>query len=293
MKYSSTSTVALLISMLVLLCFVIVLERHASPIDFALCLSVFFATLVPAAFVMARRQIRASRLRRADLLREYLNAGEGLDRHFEFLERKYHLRKFGSQNGDVLKAFSASVWRETAIIAASLPFILFTAAGFFLLFLPAAELPKLLDGSLGANILSVGGLSAAGPKDYENALTIASLAFAGAFLYCLRMFLRSLIAFDLSAIAFLRAFAHMLLATMLALVVWRAAPGAAALYESAARLQGAPAAAERKAASVSRAPAEAPEKARAAPVPAFGSCSPSGLASFQTPDFPGWRGAPG
>lgn len=67
-------------------------------------------------------------------------------------------------------------------------------------------------------------MSEAGPKDYENAITIASIAFAGAFLYSLRLFLRALLAFDFSAATFLRAFVHTIFAIMLAVVIGRTAP---------------------------------------------------------------------
>ncbi len=116
------------------------------------------------------------------------------------------------------------IYRDWLLLASSIPFIFLTASMTFILFLPSQELPQLLGGSLGASVLSVGGLGEAGPKDYENAVTIASIAFAGAFLYCLRLFQRALLAFDFSAATFLRAFVHVLFAIMLAVVIWRAAP---------------------------------------------------------------------
>ena len=134
------------------------------------------------------------------------------------------------------------------MLAAAIPFMLLTASGIFMSFFPAAQLPSLLGGTLGANILSVGGLSAAGPKDYENAITIASLAFAGAFLYCLRLFFKSLLAFDLSSMTFFRAFLHMLFAILLAAVLWRAAPEPQPLAPLITQVQTA-AAMDRKAAA--------------------------------------------
>ncbi len=183
--------------------------------------------------MIARRQIRSDRVRRADLFRDQFDTSPSLDPHFEFLARKYGSSESGSNPGGDRFAGPYSILRDAPTAAASLPFVAFTAAGFFVLFLPASELPQLLGGSLGASILSVGGASEAGPKDYESAVTIASLAFAGAFLYSLRLLLKSLIAFDLSSITFLRAFVHMLLATLVAVVVWRAAPDASALFGSA------------------------------------------------------------
>jgi hypothetical protein len=194
--------------------------------------------------MIARRQIRAARVRRAGLFRDHFNLNPSLDPHFEFLGRKYASVLHPKLGADAPpRRLFSSIIRDWSIAAASLPFVLFTAAGFFLLFLPASELPQVLGGSIGASILSVGGASAAGPKEYESAVTIASLAFAGAFLYSLRLLLKALVAFDLSSITFLRAFVHMLLATLVVVVVWRAAPDMSAFYAAAKAGGQAPAAA--------------------------------------------------
>ena len=234
MKYSSEVTSKVSLAVLVLSAFWLLLHQFSVPAGLALCLALFFAFLVPTAFMIARREIGETRIRSANLLRQTLGANPSLDPFFEFLGRKYYSSPAGAISEQPLRQRSGLERRELFLAAASIPFLLFTAAGFFLLFLPASELPKLLDGAIGASMLSVGGLSDAGPKDYENAVAIASFAFAGAFFYCLRLFTAALIAFNLSAITFLRAFGHMFLATLLALAIWRAAPDVRSIAEGAA-----------------------------------------------------------
>jgi hypothetical protein len=183
--------------------------------------------------MIARREIGEARIRSANLLRETLNEDPNLDPYFEFLGSKYRAHGAGVSRSGADFQPPRLERREAFLAAASVPFLLFTAGGFFLLFLPASELAHLLDSSVGANMLSVGGLNDAGPKDYENAVAIASFAFAGAFLYCLRLFARAVIAYNLSSITFLRAFGHMVMATLLALVIWRAAPDVRAAADAA------------------------------------------------------------
>jgi hypothetical protein len=234
MKYSPAVLGKISLAMLVMSAFWLLLHQYSAPVGMALCLALFFAILVPATFLISRREIAESRIRNATVLRQTLNGDQSLDSCFEFLGRKYNSSDPGQISGKPLSQRSGLERGELFLAAASIPFLLFTAAGFFLLFLPASELPRLLDGSIGANILSVGGRGDSGPKDYENAAAIASFAFAGAFLFCLRLFAKALISFNLSSITFLRAFGHMVLATLLALVIWRASPDVRASAESVA-----------------------------------------------------------
>jgi hypothetical protein len=74
-------------------------------------------------------------------------------------------------------------------------------------------------------------------KDYENIITLASLAFASSFLYSIRLFFKSLAAYSPVAILFLRAFAHMLFSVMLAVMIWRVAPDSEPLTNLATKVQ--------------------------------------------------------
>ncbi|MBT3070632.1 hypothetical protein KKP04_07110 [Rhodomicrobium sp. Az07] len=226
MKYSPASMSALSLGLLSILALWLVIQQHPVPVSVALILALFFALLLPAVFMIVRHQTRLNRLRTAGLIRETLDPGPRTDLYFEFLKRKYLTREDEAQ-----QAASAAPARypfttvhDCLIGVACLPFVLFTAGGFFVLFLPAGQLPDVLGGSLGANVFSIGGLSAPSPKDYENVVTIASLAFAGAYLYSVRLFIKSLLSFDFSVMTPLRAFFHILVAVMLAVVVWRIAP---------------------------------------------------------------------
>lgn len=227
MRYSSANIGTFYLSLILFTLAFLIFHENPIQIDIALGLGFFFSVLIPMIIVVVRHQMRITRTQAADVLRKDLYPFPGIDFHFEFMKRKYSCPSspdLASKSGDEGSQRLRLDYYEWLLLAASIPFVISTAAGIFILLLPARQLPELAGGSVGANILSVGGLSDAGPADYENAVTIASLAFAGAFLYCLRLFLRSLLAFDLSAVTFLRAFAHMLFATVLAVVIWRAAP---------------------------------------------------------------------
>jgi hypothetical protein len=248
--------------------FWLILQQHQSSINLAISLGLFFSVLVPAVFLIVRHDMRTARIKAAELFRKSLPEGRAIDLHFDFVRSKYADGCSVDSNGQAknfpLPRFpAASDW---LLLLAAAPFILLTASGFFILFLPASELPQLLGGSLGASILSVGGLSETAPKDYENAVAIAALAFAGGFLYCMRLFLGSLFAFELSAVTFLRAFAHMLFAIMLATVIWRAAPGGQPLAPGIMQQQSAAAADRKATARPAREGADAPSPAGPQPV---------------------------
>ncbi len=226
MKYSSSSFSLLSLSIIALSLLWLALKEHPSSIGLALCLCLFFSVLVPAVVLAVRHEIWIARVRAAELFRKDFPPGPGINSHFEFVRSKYFYDP-SDREAKPLKfnpemRFPSS--QDWLLLASSIPFIFLTASMTFILFLPSQELPQLLGGTLGASVLSVGGLSEAGPKDYENAITIASIAFAGAFLYCLRLFLRSLLAFDFNAATFLRTFIHALFAIMLAVVIGRTAP---------------------------------------------------------------------
>src|SRR5262249_16411366 len=74
-------------------------------------------------------------------------------------------------------------------------------------------------------------------KDYENIITLVSLAFASSFLYSLRLFFKSLAAYSPVAILFLRAFAHMLFSVMLAVMICRVAPDSEPFTKIATKVQ--------------------------------------------------------
>ena len=238
MKYPSASVGFFALSIISLSLLWLILRQHPSSVGSALCLSLFFSILVPVIIMAVRHEIWVSRLRGGELLRKTFKPGSDIDFHFEFMRSKYFCSWPDDHAANPERIYFP--WRLPTpggwlLLISSVPFLLLTASMTFILFLPSQQLSQLLEGSLGANILSVGGSGEAGPKDYENAITIASVAFAGAFLYCLRVFLRALLAFDLSAVTLLRAFVHALFAIMLAVVIWRVLPDAGGVDRAVAQ----------------------------------------------------------
>lgn len=238
MRYYSGNVAIPLLSALISVVIMLAFFEYASTIYAKLAASLFFSVLIPAAFLLARSQIRRDRIHAADVFRRIFDGSLSSSVYFEFFDRKYR-PGIEAPNAAALDVRSGGKYRFPRISAwllsgASFPFIIFTTAGVFVLLTPAGELTKLLSGALG---ISPSGTDASVSKDYENALAIASLAFVSAYLYSLRLLFKSLIAYESFAIAFLRAFAHMLFAVMLAVMIWRIAPDTRPLVNAVAEVQ--------------------------------------------------------
>lgn len=238
MKYSPLY--ASFASILILTVFALALSAHGYPAaDIAgLCFSLFFAVLTPVIVLIVRHQIRLNRLYVAEVFRSTFEPRLKSAVLIEFIRRKYLGDIPGAEStlppARNLPRYPFTISSDWSLLIAGVPFIIFAAAGIFILLCPAGQVLRLLNGF---SVPGAGDLSEPALRDYENAVTIASFAFASAFLYSLRLFVRALVAFDLSAITFLRAFAHMLLATALALILWRVAPEMKPLSEVAAKVQ--------------------------------------------------------
>ncbi len=220
------------------LAIVLIAQKYPLPIYFGIIVSLFFSVAIPIAFLAARSQIRDERLHAAQVFRQTYGPCLSSNVFFEFIERKYSSgisRPAGglaaAETGGKIPLAGMAGW---LLAGAGLPFILFTAGGIVFLLLPAQEQVRLLGDSLG---LSAASETLTQSKYYENSITIASLAFVSAFLYSLRIFFKSLASHSPFATAFLRAFAHMLFAVMLAIMIWRVAPDAAPLAEVASKVQ--------------------------------------------------------
>ena len=217
---------------------VLIAQKYSLPIYFGIILSLFFSVAIPIAFLAARSQICDERVHTAQVFRQTYGPSLSSSVFFEFIERKYSPGISGPAGGPAAREGGGKNPRAGMagwlLAGASLPFILFTAGGIFFLLLPAQEQVRLLGDSLG---LSAGSETLTHSKYYENSITIASLAFVSAFLYSLRIFFRALASHSPFAITFLRAFAHMLFAVMLAIMLWRVAPDAAPLAEVASKVQ--------------------------------------------------------
>lgn len=241
MRYYVSYAAVTLLSAVFGIAIMLTFQKYALPIYADIAVSVFFSVLIPGAFLLARNQIRLDRIHAAQVFRHTYEGSLSSNIYFEFIERKYcagiatpPLPERRVQPSGANPFNSLSGW---LLLGASLPFILFTAAGVSILLLPAQEAAKLFDDIVRGDSSGMPAIGLTASKDYENNIAIASLAFAGAFLYSLRLFFKSLVAYSPFAVTFLRAFAHMLFAVMLAVMIWRVAPDTEPLTKVAEKVQ--------------------------------------------------------
>jgi len=238
MRYYGGNGAIQLASALFALAILLAILKYAPPIYGKLAASLFFSVLIPVAFLLARSLTREDRIHAAEVFRRTFEGSLSSSVYFEFFDRKYY-PSIGAPNGAAADSKSRGKYPFPDIsgwllLGASFPFIIFTTVGVFVLLSPPGELTKLLGNSLRA---SLDGLGTSASNDNENAFAIASLAFVSAYLYSLRLLFKSLIAYEPFAIAFLRAFAHMLFAVLLAIMLWQVAPDSGPLAEAAAKVQ--------------------------------------------------------
>ncbi len=216
----------------------LIILKYSPPIYVDIAVSLFFSVLIPAAFLVARNHVRNNRIHAAEVFCRTFDGSLSSNIFFEFIERKYCSGNAAPSvaGGSNVKYSGADIpgW---LLLGACLPFMMFTAAGVFILLLPATESAQLLSNALGTSVSSAGEHGVSDLKDYENTIAIASLAFASSFLYSVRLFLRSLAAYGPFAIVLLRAFAHMLFAVMLAVMIWHVAPSTEPLTKVATKVQ--------------------------------------------------------
>lgn len=244
MQYSPKNAVLISILILTFLSFTLWVRSHPSFNFSYSCVSVFLSTLIPVVILSARHHIRLNRLYVAEVFRSTFEPKLKSAVLVEFIRRKYladvSLSENGTSSAQSLPRYPFSIVSDWTLLLAATPFVIFTATGIFILLFPSGQIAKFISG-----IESLSGGNLTQLRDYESAITIASLAFASALLYSIRLFIRSLVAFDLSAITFLRAFAHMLFATALAVMLWRIAPDLKPMSEIAGKGQGIATAAEK------------------------------------------------
>lgn len=210
----------------------------AFALPFAACL--LLSAITPFSIIAIRTQVRLTRVRMIELFARLFNVPtEGRDGgivSFEFVRGKYfvdlpsRLRSLGDAK---VPRFPMLLHADWMLLFCALPYMVFSAFGIFLLFAPEAFYAA--TGPVGSwlkpSLLAVGGADPAvmtNPAQremlHQNILLVAALAFAGAYFYTLRLFLRAVVTFDLSPITFLRAFAHMVLSVIMAVVLYRALP---------------------------------------------------------------------
>ncbi len=216
--------------------------------------AVFLAVLTPFAIIAIRTQVRLSRI---SLIQLFANSYDlpggvgGTDKDlasFEFVKGKYLVDlDISPEEAEVsrIPRFPMLMHADWMLIICAVPYMVFAAFGIFILLAPVAEIAAAarIGGWLWPSLLTSGGmdqtiLSETDQIDahHANMLTVVGLAFAGAYFFTIRLFLRAVVTFDLSPVTFLRAFAHMVLAVILAIVVFRSVPSAEAFQQALSAL---------------------------------------------------------
>lgn len=211
----------------------------------------FLALITPITLIAIRHQIRLNRIKLIDLFaRSFEFVGVTPETRqtgraesnvsFEFVKGKY-FADLDLEDGreptlaDVPR-FPMMLHADWMLLICAVPYIVLSAFGVFVLMAPLIEVlnlrPEDAVGSwLWPSMLALGGSDMRVISNGEafrslhvNVLTVAAIAFAGAYVYTLRLLLRAVAVFDLSPITFLRAFAHITLAMLLAVVIYRVFP---------------------------------------------------------------------
>ncbi len=217
---------------------------------FPIVTSLFLAVILPVTTIAIRHQIRLTRIKLISLFATTFDlsmaapgaAGrEGAPVSFEFVKGKYYvdldLRDGEEPKLETIPRFPMMLHADWMLLVCALPLMAYSFFWGFILFAPIIEVlepEKSISGWLWASFLSLGGAPVGLIRDpdmfaaaHANLLTVGAFCFAGAYFYCVRLLLRAVGVFDLSPLTFLRAFAHMVLATTLAIVLYRVFPSVA------------------------------------------------------------------
>ena len=231
---------------------------------FPIVTSLFLAVILPVTTIAIRHQIRLTRIKLINLFATTFNLSKAAPGDpsrgkapvsFEFVKGKYYvdldLREGEEPKLEAIPRFPMMLHADWMLLVCALPLMAYSFFWGFILFAPIIEVldpQKSISGWLWASFLALGGAPTTLIRDPEkfaaahaNLLTVGAFCFAGAYFYCVRLLLRAVGVFDLSPLTFLRAFAHMVLATTLAVVLYRVFPsaeGAADFIRESAALVG-------------------------------------------------------
>lgn len=210
----------------------------------ALGLAMLIAIGVPLFFVFCRHELRVQRIQ---VLRQFQSMMQGGDADisrlssFEYVQEKYvaDLRPFGATLNLSRPAAMAAgqtdpdvdrlrhwwnVRSSWALLAASVPFMILSMLGFYLMFAcSGAEAMSDLLGKPWRPLLAVGGATA-GTTYFENVLTISIMAFLGGYLFSLTILVRAVGTFDLSAGTMARVAVNLISAVAAVIIVYRTFP---------------------------------------------------------------------
>jgi len=210
------------------------LEKQLAQLDW---IALAIALLGPLLLVHGRTQLRSRRLRQ---LHVFVNSYPATDRtegdrttaggqsstnpSLEFVVSKYTADLLSPDLSDMDQTV-----RQRLTGAMSLSQRLMRGVGFQMLVAALGFTILSYYGFHGLRLSIAAGLTAAVPADagaatYDQLLLIGSIAFAGAYVSALRIFVRSLAIFDLTAYTFLRQSAEVLSSVVIILLLYRAFP---------------------------------------------------------------------
>lgn len=213
--------------------------------------ALFFAVVTPATIIAIRHQVRRERVKQIELFAESFdfgtsdtkaassNTGSIPNASFEFVRAKYFAdldtrESYGRRSVDDIPRFPMMLQADWMLLLCAVPYMILVGFGLFLLFVPVSAFAP-ADGALSdvylPSLMAVGGIELLSVEDVHalhiNVLTVTAFAFGGAYLFTLRLFLRAVTVFDLSAVTFLRAFVHILINVATVVVLYRFIPSSA------------------------------------------------------------------
>ncbi|AMJ59104.1 hypothetical protein AXW83_01225 [Bosea sp. PAMC 26642] len=230
--------------------------------------AMFLAIVTPIAIIAIRHEIRVTRIKLISLFADTFNfvtqsgknqgiaalidPARGANVSFEFVKGKYYA-DIDHQDGieptlEDVPRLPMMLRADWMLLFCAIPYMGIAWFGTFLLCAPLVEViyfSKLhaIGSWFRPSVLGAGGLdlntindAVALASQHGNVVTIAVLAFSGAYFYSLRLLLRAVAVFDLSPVTFLRCFVHILLAILLAVVIYRVFPSGEGWSNALARV---------------------------------------------------------
>jgi hypothetical protein len=193
----------------------------------------------PLLFVALRHEVRVGRLRILHqfdrIFRISKDEEEGGRPSLEYVREKYmeDIPEDGTPEGDAIpdyKQAAAYSWYQLkstlVLLVSAIPYIVLSAGGIFLLFACLGPAHSILT-ALCEPLWLIGGTDPDPAKRLvflENGLTVASIAFLGAYIFSLGTLSRALATFDLSPITYIRVTIHMMTGVAAVVVAYRTFP---------------------------------------------------------------------
>ncbi len=189
-------------------------------------LSSIISLFIPVILICIRHQVRVNRIRLIEIHEK--NYGFDGVKAFEIVKDRYlidiphYRRRFDQKNiSDRLKYtfYYSSSW---VLLISAAPYSILVFFGYFFILTPSVTLYGILEYlNLVGDSIFMHQISDNSSDKLRLAPIVLMTAFLGAFFFTIRYMIRSVMVFDLSSITFVRAFAHILLTTTVAALLWR------------------------------------------------------------------------